>query len=105
MAFDGENFCGKFPKQRGNVTRAGSNLENFIIARELQRFEHDSDDVGLGNRLAVADRKRMIFVSLGTTRFRHKFVAGYPKHCVQDARIGDAPSAELGIDHQLPGSS
>jgi len=55
MTFDGENFRGKFGKQSSDVSRAGADFEDNIGRRELQVFEHDCDNIGLGDGLVVTD--------------------------------------------------
>jgi hypothetical protein len=90
VTFNGENFRGEFREQRGSVTGSGSNLENLIVGSELERFEHDRNNVGLRNGLAVGNGKRMIFVGLGAVSFGHKLVAGNAQHRAKDARVSDA---------------
>lgn len=45
----------------------------------------------------------MVFVSLGAEVFRNKLVARDAEHGVEDARVGDAAGAELGVEHLLRG--
>jgi hypothetical protein len=104
VPFDGKHFCSKFREQRGSVAGTGSDLENLVVRRDLERFEHERNNIRLRNGLAVTDGKRMIFVGLRTVCFRDKFVPRYAKHGVKNARIGDAAIPELRIDHQSPSS-
>ena len=53
--------------------------------------------------MAVADGERMVFVGFVPEVFRDEFVAGDAEHGVEDARVGDAASAELGVEHLLVG--
>jgi len=101
VAFDREDLRGKFREQGGDVAGTGANLENLVMGRELERFEHEGNDVGLRDGLVVADGKRMIFVSLGAVRFRDKFVTRNAKHGIEDARVRHAAGPELGVDHKL----
>jgi hypothetical protein len=101
VAFDGEDLRGKFREQSGNVAGTGANFENLFGRRELEGLEHEGNDIGLRDGLAVSDGKRMIFVGLGAVRFRDKFVAGDAKHGVEDARVGNPTGPELGVDHKL----
>jgi hypothetical protein len=104
MALDGKCFGSKLRQQSGHVAGTGADFENFIGGLELKSLKHNGNDVGLRDGLVVADRKRMIFVGLGTIRFWNKFVAGDAKHGIKDAPVGDTAGSELGIDHELAGS-
>jgi hypothetical protein len=101
VAFDGEYLRDQFGEQSGDVTGAGSDFENLVGGRELERFEHARDDVRLRDGLAVTDGERMILVSLASVSFKDEFVAGHPKHGLENARVSDASGPELGIDHEL----
>jgi len=101
VPFDGKDFCGKIREQRGSVARTGSHFENLVVGRELERFEHERNNVGLRDGLAVTDGKRMILIGLSAASLRNKFVTGYANHGVKNARIRDAAIPELRIDHQL----
>jgi hypothetical protein len=101
VALDGEDLRGKFGEQSSDVAGTSADFENLVGRPELKGFEHDGNDVGLRDGLAVANGKRMIFVSLGAARFRDKFVAGDAKHGIKDARVGNPTGPELGVDHML----
>jgi hypothetical protein len=101
VTLDGEDLGGKFREQSGDVARARANFKNYVGRQQLKRFEHEGDDVGLRDRLPIANRTRMIFVGLGAASFRNEFVAGDLKHGVEDAWVGDPACPELGLDHML----
>jgi hypothetical protein len=101
VAFDGENLRSKFGEQSGNVAGTSTDFEDLFSGCELEAFEHQGDDIGLRDGLAVADGQRMIFVGLGAVRLRDELVAGHAHHGAEDARVGDAPAPELRIDHEL----
>jgi len=103
VAFDGENLSGKFGEQGGDVSGTGADFENRVLGGELERFEHEGDDVGLRDGLIVADGKRMVVVGFSTVGCGNEFVTRNTKHGVEDARVGDAAGAELGVDHLAAG--
>ena len=103
VTFDGKNLCGKFREECGDISRAGADFEDNISGGELEGFEHDGDNIGLGDGLVVADGQRVIFVSFGTVGFGNEGVTGNAQHGVEDARVGDATGAELSVDHELAG--
>jgi hypothetical protein len=41
----------------------------------------------------------MVFVGLGAIGFGNEFVTGNFEHGLEDALVGDAAGAELGVDH------
>ncbi len=99
VAFDGEYLRGEFCEKSGDVSGTGADFEDGVGRDELKQFEHDGDNVGLGNSLIVADGERMVIVGLGAEGPGDEFVAGNAKHGVEDARVGDAAGAELRVDH------
>ncbi len=101
VSFDGEDLRGEFCEKSGDVSGTGADFEDGVSRGELKQFEHDGDNVGLGNSLVVADGERMVFVGLGAERPGDEIVAGNAKHGVEDARVGDAAGAELRIDHSV----
>jgi hypothetical protein len=101
MAFDREDLLGKLSEQGGYIAGTRSNLENFIGGGELEGVKHESNNVRLRDGLVVPDGKGMVFVGLGTIRFRDKSMAGDAEHSMQDPRIRDAAIPELGVDHEL----
>ena len=99
VAFDGENLRGEFCEKSGDVSGTGADFEDGVGRGELKGFEHDGDNVGLGNGLIVADGERVVLVGLGAEGRGDEFVAGNAKHGVEDARVGDAAGTELRVDH------
>ena len=70
-----------------------------MLRLDPQRLRHEGDDVGLGDRLIVADGQRMVGVGLGPLRFRHEQMARHRAHRVEDARAADVTRRELILDH------
>ena len=82
-------------EQRGVVARAGADVEDPLVAPQLEQLEHPRDDERLGDRLAGADRQRHVVPGLarraprGTNSSR-----GTSRIASQHALVGDVP-AEL----------
>src|SRR4029077_18951921 len=98
-AFDGIYVTAELCQQRRLVTRAGADLEHDVFFADLEHFEHQSDDVGLGYGLAFPDGKRVIVVGLGAVGVGDKLVAWNTGHRCQDSLIPDATLQELLVDH------
>ena len=103
VPFDGEDLCGQFCQEGGNVPGAGADFENGVGRGESKRLQHDRDHVGLGDSLIIADGQRMILIGLLTQLLRDEFVAWNAQHGIEDAGIGDATGAELRVHHKLAG--
>jgi hypothetical protein len=95
-------LIGGQPRQnRGRVARSGADLENLLAAVELERLADRRDDPGLGDRLALADRKRPVGVGAPAPAQRHEKLARHLRHRREDALVGDPPPSELSLDHRL----
>jgi hypothetical protein len=70
-----------------------------MFRRDIQRLRHKRHDVGLRDRLTVADRQRRIAVGVGAVRFGHEQVTRHREHGIEDARAADVPRAELAVNH------
>jgi hypothetical protein len=103
MTFDREDIRGQFGEKRGGVSGAGTDFEDGVGCGELEGFQHQGYDVGLGDGLAVTDGEWVIFVGFGAIGPGYEFVTGDAEHGVEDAGIGDAAGAELGVDHVAAG--
>ena len=80
MALDRVHLPREFCEQCGCITRAGANLEDFFVGSELQRFEHEGYDVGLGDGLSISDGQRTIFVGLSAMRGGNEFMTWNAEH-------------------------
>jgi hypothetical protein len=85
VTLNGEDLRDKFREQSGNIAGTGADFEDLFSRPEAEGLEHEGNDVGLRDRLALPDGKRMVFIGLRAARFRDKFVAGGAKHGVEDA--------------------
>ena len=73
-----------------------------MFRRDIQRLRHERHDVGLRDRLTVADWQRRIAVGVGAVRFGHEQVTRYGEHRGEHTRGADIPRAELAVDHAPP---
>jgi len=69
------------------------------VAAQLEQLGHEPDDVGLGDRLLLADRKRMIAVGPVAQRPLDEQMARHPAHRGHDPLVGDPALHELLLDH------
>ena len=66
---------------------------------ELQRLGHVADDVGLRDRLAVADGDGTILVGAAAQIVRHELLARHADQRVEHPSIADAARLDLLGDH------
>ena len=99
MTFHGVDVAGKLAQHCGLISGAGPNFQHLRRGLKLQKLHHESNDVGLRNRLTGVDGKGMIFVGLIAIGRIHELMPRYSRHRLQQARIADSPSAELGFHH------
>jgi len=103
VTFNGKHLRHKFRQERCGVAGASANFENLVGGLELKGLQHESDDVRLRDGLIVADGQRVIVVGPIAVGFGDEFMSRDAKHGIKDARIGDAASPELRVDHESPG--
>jgi len=101
VALDGIDVAGEFGEEGGLVSGAGADFEDGIVGVEAEEFEHEGDDVGLGDGLGFGDGERGVVVSVVAVGEADKFVAGDLGHDGEDAGVLDAALGELGSDHAL----
>ena len=102
MALDGEDVIDEFGEQRALISGAGADFEDAVFGTEGERLEHECDDEGLGDGLALCDRERRIVVGLGAKLRSDELVAGHAQHGVEDALVANAAVAEE-VDHRAAG--
>ena len=73
------------------------------MAVELEELRHEADDVGLRNRLLLADRQRMVAVGAVTQGLLDEEVTRHPPHRRQHALVRDLAAHELLLDHPRAG--
>src|SRR5258708_1676050 len=85
------------------ITRARADLEDLLGPGELEELGHESDDVGLGDRLLLADGERVVAVGAPAQRLLDEEVARDPPHRREHARVGDPAPRELLLHHLRAG--
>jgi hypothetical protein len=101
VALDGVDVATEFSEQGGLVSGAGADFEDYVGGVEAEEFEHEGDDVGLGDGLSFPDRKRRVVVSVLAKRGAYEFMARDPGHDGEDSDVADAALGELSNDHSL----
>ena len=64
-------------------------LVNLVGRLGVKDFGHEGDIIGRGDRLAFADRNRLVVIGLATCLLREVFMARNCPECFQDARVLD----------------
>src|SRR5262249_53887175 len=82
----------------GLIARAGADLEDVLLARELERLAHARHGRGRRDRLALADRQRVVAVGLRLQPLRHQPVARNRLERGEDARVANAGPRQA-LDH------
>ena len=105
--FDCEDVRRQVSEDRRLIAGAAADLQDLPGGWQLQMLGHQRDDVRLGDRLPVADRKRRVVIGLVADRRRNERVPRDREHRVEHARVGDgiAPVARVGdlsLDHPPP---
>ena len=84
---------------RGGVARAGADLQQPVAGLERGGLEHQADDVGLGDGLALGDRQGAVVVGELAQRPGHEGLARDLAQGVEHARIAHAARGDLLVDH------
>src|SRR4029450_954431 len=96
---DRANPSRELGQHRGLVAGARADLQDLLLAPELEELGHEPDDVGLGDRLLLADRQRMVAVGAVAKRLFDEEMAWDPSHRGEHALVGDSAMRELLLDH------
>ena len=94
-SLDGEDLACNLREDSRRVTTSGTYLQYFFASAQAQGLDHEGDDIGLRNRLAGADRKRTIFISLALEILRHEDFSRHLSHGVEHERIAYATRFNL----------
>ena len=95
------NVLGELSQQGSLISRAGSDLQHFRRGLQMEKVQHQGNDVGLRNRLTRSDGKRMVFIGLVAVARLHKLVTRDRRHRIEQALVADAASSHLGLHHVL----
>src|SRR5262249_11667656 len=85
------------------IARAGADLENLFLAGELEQLGHEAHDVGLRDRLLLADRQGVIAVGAITQCFLDEEMTRDAPHHREHALFGDLAARKLLLDHARAG--
>lgn len=99
VPFDREHLPGDARHHRRRIARAGTHLEHLPAGRDLRGVDHERDDVGLRDRLPLADRQRAVFVGEFAHRLGNEGFARDRAERRQQVRRVDAAAANLPLDH------
>ena len=84
------------------IAAACTKFEDLLVAGQLQFLSHQSDDVGLRNRLRLSDRQRGVVVRRVSVALGNEQMPGDSPHAFEDPRVLDPPGLDLSTDHVLP---
>lgn len=92
--------AGAEPSQNGRlIATARPDLQRFVAGEDSRRGAHRRDDVGLGNRLRLADGQRAVVVGRAQMSGRNKLVPGNGKHGIQNPFVSNASTPNLVLHH------
>jgi hypothetical protein len=95
VALDAPHVRAEAGEQRGVVARAGADVEDPLMALQLEQLEHARHDQRLGDRLAGADRQRHVVPGLGRQRLRDEQLARDLADRLEHALVGDVQAQLL----------
>ena len=102
--FDREYLVHQLGEHGRLISRAGSDLQHGVIRMHVERFCHVRHDERLGDRLLIANRKRLVVVRAVSNVRRDEKMTRHPKHRIQDRSVLDAARFDLRFDHRGPRS-
>src|ERR1700681_4381603 len=99
IPLDSEDLAHQSRENCRSISRAGSNLEGSIARAGRYAFDHEGDDIRLGDSLSALDRQRRIQVcELGQMR-RDKELAWNTPHRIKHSRVTNSPRSKLILNH------
>jgi hypothetical protein len=101
VALDRPDLADDRTEDRGGVAGAGADLEDALVAVELEGFEHQGDDVGLGDGLPFLDREGGVVEGELGERLGDESVPGSAAHRLEDQRVGHAAGRDLRFHHPV----
>jgi hypothetical protein len=90
---------GKLGQERSLISGAGADFKHGVSGSHLEQLEHEADDIGLRDGLALANGERVVIVGLRLIGLGDELVPGNARHSGQDAFVADAALAKLDFDH------
>ena len=104
MALDRVDPVGDLAHHGRGVARAGAHLEHAVAGLHLGGLDHQRDDVGLRDRLALADRQRPVLVGELLEAGLDEGLARHAAHGVQDVAVAHAAPGDLDVHHPGAGA-
>jgi len=95
VALDGDELAHQFPQHRGLIPGARSDLEHAVVGIGREELGHPRDDVGLRDRLTLADRKSVVTVRGVAVGGADELVTRNTGHRVEDPPVADPEPLEL----------
>ena len=89
MTLHGKDTKPHMPENRGLVAAAGADLQHAHSALRLQKLRHDRHRIGLGDRLAAVDRKRVVLVRTMPEREGNELLPGNTEDGAQHQLVVD----------------
>src|SRR4029077_635877 len=84
------------------IAATGPNFQHLLAPAQAQGRSHRSNDVGLRDRLALANGQGRIFICPAAQFAMHKLVPRHLCHRRQHSFILDVPPANLDLNHRPP---
>ena len=92
------------PREHGGlIARPGAYFERAVAGLRPDQLRHQCDDVGLRDRLPLADRQRSVDVGAIALGGWDEQMARHPTHGLDDARVADIASDDLLANHRFAG--
>ena len=92
---------GDAARHRRRVAAAGADFENARAGTHMRRRHHQRDDIGLGDRLALADRQGPVVIGVRAKIGVDELLTRHGAHRVEHMRVDDASPDQAPRDHVL----
>lgn len=96
---DREHILGEPAQDRRGVPGASPDLENAFVAFQAERFDCDRHDVGLRDRLLLADGQRGVSIGELHELVGHEGLTRNGAERIEEARVRNAAARKLEVDH------
>jgi hypothetical protein len=90
-------------EHRRRIARAGADLEHAVAGLDLGGFDHQRHDIGLRDRLALADRQRPVLIGEFLEAGLDEHLARHPPHRLEHMPVAHPAAGNLNVDHAVAG--
>jgi hypothetical protein len=97
VSLDGADLGGELRRDRRGIAGARADLQHPIAGADFRRLDHAGDNVGLRDRLALANRQRSVLVGKFLEPRLDEGFARCALHRVEDTTVADAAPSDLDI--------